>query len=589
MKTLLRLQHYMKGRKALLPCAMIFSFLSSIVGVLPFIFVWMIVQILFANTSYDQSLVYRYAYAAVICSVLSIILYYLSLCFSHLSAFRMESNMRKIAMARVVRMPLGFFDKHTSGKIRKVIDDNASITHSFLAHQLPDLAASITIPILITAIMFYFDWRLGLVCFLPMISSLSIMALMMNSSGKKFMISYMNSLEEMNTQAVEYIRGIPVLKVFQQSVYSFKNFHASIIRYKDIVLEYTRLWEKPMSLYVVLINSFVYFLVPVSILLISYGGSTANILLNLFFYVLISPLFSKSIVRSMYLNDAMSQASQAIDRLDELLDQKQMPISNDTQSIKSNNIVFDNVSFTYPGADKAAVDGLSFCVKQGSTLALVGASGSGKTSIARLISRFWDVDKGKISISGVDVRSIEPKELMSNISFVFQDAKLFKTTILNNILYAKPNASMEEVNRAVDLAQCRDIINKLPMGLDTIIGSKGTYLSGGEQQRISLARAILKDSPIVILDEATAFADPENEHLILKAFDKLTEGKTLILIAHRLSSVVDADNIILLNEGSILEQGRHDDLLRKAGSYSKMWIEYNESIKWTIKKEVCNA
>lgn len=579
----------MGKRKVLLPAAMLLSALSALAGMLPYILIWLIVRELLEHGEITSSgNVVTYAWWAAGMAVASIVLYFAALMSSHLAAFRVESNLRKEAMRQIVRMPLGFFDINTSGRIRKIIDDNAGVTHSFLAHQLPDLAATFLVPLVAAILIFVFDWILGLACIVPVIIAMLVMGFMMNAEGRQFMKSYMTSLEEMNTEAVEYVRGIPVVKVFQQTIYSFKNFHRCIMNYNKMVFGYTRMWEKPMSLYTVIINGFVFFLAPLAILLIGYSGNYASVLLNFFLFVLITPVFSQSIMKSMYLNQALGQASEAIGRLENLVAYEHLTVVEHPQPVKEFSIQFEKVSFSYPGANQKAVDDVSFTIPQGNTVALVGASGGGKTTIARLVPRFWEATEGKVLIGGINVREIAPEELMKYISFVFQNTKLFKTSLLENIKYGNPDATMEEVERAVDMAQCREIINKLPLGLNTKIGTEGTYLSGGEQQRIVLARAILKNAPIIVLDEATAFADPENVHLIQQALKELTKGKTVLMIAHRLSSITDADNILVIDKGKIAEQGTHANLLGKQGIYYHMWNEYQQSVRWTIGKEVSN-
>ena len=579
----------MGKRKVLLPAAMLLSALSALAGMLPYILIWLIVRELLEHGEITSSgNVVTYAWWAAGMAVASIVLYFAALMSSHLAAFRVESNLRKEAMRQIVRMPLGFFDINTSGRIRKIIDDNAGVTHSFLAHQLPDLAATFLVPLVAAILIFVFDWILGLACIVPVIIAMLVMGFMMNAEGRQFMKSYMTSLEEMNTEAVEYVRGIPVVKVFQQTIYSFKNFHRCIMNYNKMVFGYTRMWEKPMSLYTVIINGFVFFLAPLAILLIGYSGNYASVLLNFFLFVLITPVFSQSIMKSMYLNQALGQASEAIGRLENLVAYEHLTVVEQPQPVKEFSIQFEKVSFSYPGANQKAVDDVSFTIPQGNTVALVGASGGGKTTIARLVPRFWEATEGKVLIGGINVREIAPEELMKYISFVFQNTKLFKTSLLENIKYGNPDATMEEVERAVDMAQCREIINKLPLGLNTKIGTEGTYLSGGEQQRIVLARAILKNAPIIVLDEATAFADPENEHLIQQALKELTKGKTVLMIAHRLSSITDADNILVIDKRKIAEQGTHANLLGKQGIYYHMWNEYQQSVRWTIGKEVSN-
>jgi len=575
----------MTGRKAFLPLSLFLSALSALMGMAPYILIWFIIREFIIAGASSQVLIHTYALWAAGLAVGSIIVYFLALMSSHLAAFRAECNMRRYAMKKVVKMPLGFFDNNTSGRIRKVIDDNASITHSFLAHQLPDLAASIVMPITALVLIFVFDWRLGIACIAPVVIAMGLMNAMMGK-GRSFLKKYMDSLEDMNTEAVEYVRGIPVVKVFQQTVFSFKNFHNSIIRYRDMVFSYTKVWRKPMSAYIAIINGFTFFLVPVAILLIGHTGNYAMVILNMFLYILVAPVFSQSIMRSMNLTQAIGKAKEAIDRMNDLTSTAPLAEPDNPQKIKSNDVAFKNVSFSYPGADKKAVNNVSFNVSEGKSIALVGASGGGKTTIARLVPRFWDVDEGEVCIGGINVKDIAHKDLMEHISFVFQNTCLFKTSLLENIKYGNHDATMDEVNRAVDLAQCREIIDRLPDGLNTKIGTEGTYLSGGEQQRIALARAFVKNAPIVVLDEATAFTDPENEHLIQQALKKLTEGKTVLMIAHRLTSIQDADNILVVNKGGIAEQGTHNELLSQEGIYTKMWNEYKQSVKWTIGQEV---
>jgi ATP-binding cassette, subfamily B, bacterial IrtA/YbtP len=590
MNTLKKLQTYMEGRKALLPAALILSAISAIVGVMPYVLIWFIIRELFTTDSdISYHLIMFYGWWAVGAAIMSIILYFVALSLSHLAAFRVETNMRRFAMQKIIRMPLGFFNSNTTGRIRKIIDDNAGITHGFLAHQMPDLAATILMPLSVLVLIFMFDWRLGLACLVPVVFAMFTMSFMMSEKGKRFMNSYMTSLEEMNTEAVEYVRGIPVVKVFQQTVFSFKNFHNSIIKYKNMVTDYTKMWEKPMSAYTVMINGFVYFLVPVAILIINHSRNYTQTILNLFLYVLITPVFSQSIMRSMYLNQALGQASEAVNRIENLTKYALQSAPVNPKTINDHSIQFKNVSFSYPGSKKKAVEQVSFDIPEGKTTALVGASGSGKTTIARLLPRFWDADEGNIFIGQTSVKDIDHKELMAHISFVFQNTRLFKTSLLENIKYGKPSASIDEIENAVNMARCREIINSLPEGLNTKIGTEGTYLSGGEQQRIVLARAMLKNAPIVVLDEATAFADPENEHLIQKAFKELTKRKTVLMIAHRLSSVTSADNILVIDEGRIIEQGTHQELLEKQGIYANMWNEFQQSVNWKIKKEASYA
>jgi ATP-binding cassette subfamily B protein IrtB len=585
MKTLSKLQGYMGRRKALLPVAIVLSALGGLAGLAPFVFIWLIVRELLSGGDIGaQTQVISYAWWAAGTAVGGVVLYFGALMCSHLAAFRVESNIRKSAMRRIVGMPLGFFDSNTTGRIRKIIDDNASITHSFLAHQLPDMAGTALVPLLAVALIAAFDWRLGLACLVPVFTAMGIMAYTMNTRGREFMRQYMNLLEQMNTEAVEYVRGIPVVKVFQQTVYSFKNFYRTIMQYNHTATRYTRLWERPMTLYTVIINSFAYFLVPVAVILTGMGEGVGTVLVNLILFVLVTPVFSECVMKSMYIGQAFAQADEAVRRLDSLTDYPTLKETAEPVQPATYGITFSNVTFAYPGTDTDVLKNVTFTVQQGKRVALVGASGSGKTTIARLVPRFYDVDGGSVRIGGVDVRDISHKELMRTVSFVFQNPQLIKTTILENIVYGRPEATMEEVNRAVDMAQCREIIDRLPDGLNTVIGTEGTYLSGGERQRIALARAFLKDAPVIVLDEATAFADPENEHLMQAALRELTRGKTVITIAHRLTSVADADEILVIDNGRIAERGTHDTLLGMKGIYYNRWNEYCRAVNWTIEK-----
>ena len=585
MKTLSKLQGYMGRRKALLPVAIVLSALGGLAGLAPFVFIWLIVRELLSGGDIGtQTQVTSYAWWAAGTAVGGVVLYFGALMCSHLAAFRVESNIRKSAMRRIVGMPLGFFDSNTTGRIRKIIDDNASITHSFLAHQLPDMAGTALVPLLAVVLIAAFDWRLGLACLVPVFTAMGIMAYTMNTRGREFMRQYMNLLEQMNTEAVEYVRGIPVVKVFQQTVYSFKNFYRTIMQYNHTATRYTRLWERPMTLYTVIINSFAYFLVPVAVILTGMGEGVGTVLVNLILFVLVTPVFSECVMKSMYIGQAFAQADEAVSRLDGLTDYPTLKETAEPVQPATYGITFSNVTFAYPGTDTDVLKNVTFTVQQGKRVALVGASGSGKTTIARLVPRFYDVDGGSVRIGGVDVRDISHKELMRTVSFVFQNPQLIKTTILENIVYGRPEATMEEVNRAVDMAQCREIIDRLPDGLDTVIGTEGTYLSGGERQRIALARAFLKDAPVIVLDEATAFADPENEHLMQAALRELTRGKTVITIAHRLTSVADADEILVIDNGRIAERGTHDTLLGMKGIYYNRWKEYCRAVNWTIEK-----
>ena len=567
----------------MLPCSVVLSAVNGLLSLVPFIFLWLVVRtLLTADGNLADTPVWDYAIAAFVVSVANVLLYFAALMLSHLSAFRIETNMRRTAMERLMHVPLGFFDTQNTGRMRKIIDEDSSQTHTFVAHILPDVAGSVVAPIGIIVLLLAVDWQLGIAAMVPIVCAFGIMGYMMNPKNNDFQRMYLDAQEKMSAEAVEYVRGIPVVKVFQQTVFSFKRFHDSIINYRDLVIRYTLLWRMPMSAYTIAINAFAFLLVPTGIILIGHGGETAIIVSDMVLYVLIAPIIAANVMKAMHLSQNLFLANEAVDRLEKLTATPPLPESSKPEKAAAFDVSLRNVSFRYEAAERDAVSHIDLDIPQGKTVALVGASGSGKTTIARLIPRFWDVREGSLKIGGVDVRHMDKATLMRNVSFVFQNTRLFKTSILENIRYGNPDATIEQVNRAVDLSQSREIIERLPQGLDTVIGAEGTYLSGGEQQRIVLARAILKDAPIVVLDEATAFADPENEHLIRQAFAHLTCGKTVLMIAHRLTTVQDADNIVVVDKGRIAEQGTHQQLMEQATLYYKMWNEYQKSVAWKL-------
>ena len=573
----------MGGRKTLLPCSVVLSAVNGLLSLVPFIFLWLVVRtLLTADGNLADTPVWDYAIAAFVVSVANVLLYFAALMLSHLSAFRIETNMRRTAMKRLMCVPLGFFDTQNTGRMRKIIDEDSSQTHTFVAHILPDVAGSVVAPIGIIVLLLAVDWQLGIAAMVPIVCAFGTMGYMMNPKNNDFQRMYLDAQEKMSAEAVEYVRGIPVVKVFQQTVFSFKRFHDSIINYRDLVIRYTLLWRTPMSAYTIAINAFAFLLVPTGIILIGHGGETAIIVSDMVLYVLIAPIIAANVMKAMHLSQNLFLANEAVDRLEKLTATPPLPESSEPEKAAAFDVSLRNVSFRYEAAERDAVSHIDLDIPQGKTVALVGASGSGKTTIARLIPRFWDVREGSLKIGGVDVRHMDKATLMRNVSFVFQNTRLFKTSILENIRYGNPDATIEQVNRAVDLSQSRVIIERLPQGLNTVIGAEGTYLSGGEQQRIVLARAILKDAPIVVLDEATAFADPENEHLIRQAFAHLTRGKTVLMIAHRLTTVQDADNIVVVDNGRIAEQGTHQQLMEQATLYYKMWNEYQKSVAWKL-------
>ncbi len=581
MNILSKVKSYMGESRPLFTLSLLSSALYGLVSLAPFVLIWFVVRSVLTHNTVEGS-VYGYAFWVMGLTILSILLYFLALMLSHLSAFRVETNLRREAMAKVIRLPLGLLDSKLTGKMRKIIDEDSSATHTFIAHILPDLVASIMAPIGLLIMMFVFDWRFALISLVPLFIAFSIMGTMMNSSANNYQVQYLNAQEVMASEAVEYVRGIPVVKVFQQTVYSFKRFYDSILNYKKLVLHFTMLWQRPFTLYLVAINSFVFFLIPLSILFINQGEPIAMLISDLFLYILITPLFASQIMKVMYLQNNLNLLKQSFERIEKVTEGEVLEVLGEARGTDKADISFENVSFRYEGAKENALTNVNLTIREGETQALVGTSGGGKTTLARLVPRFWDCTEGVVKIGGVDVRQMKKEDLMNKVSFVFQNTKLFKISLRDNILYGKPNATEEELNRAIDLSQSREIIERLPNGLETKIGIEGTYLSGGEMQRIALARAFLKDAPIIVLDEATAFADPENEALIQQALRELMKGKTVLMIAHRLTTVQGLDRIAVLNKGQIIEQGSHDELLAKGQVYSSMWAEYQKSIEWHI-------
>lgn len=582
-----RFRPYMEDRAFLLPISLILSALSAILSIMPYVFVWLIVRLLLAS-NIEMASVMQYAWLAFGSALFSVVLYFLSLMSSHLAAFRVEIGMQRAGVKQIIDMPIGFFEKHASGKIRKIVNDGASTTHSFLAHQLPDMAGSVVSPIILVVLLFVIDWRMGLASIVPILLGFFSMSFMRSTKGREFQKQYYDALEEMSAESVEYVRGIPVVKTFGQSIHAFRRFYNSITRYKEMVYSYTMLWQNPMSFYTVIMQSTVFFLVPVAILLIGRGVAPANVIVDFIFYIMIAPIFSELLMKSMHFQQNMMIAKQAIDRFEALLDYPEMVLEEvastdaSVEKVLGNHIEFKNVAFTYDGTNKPAVNRVSFKVQPGETVALVGASGGGKTTLARLAARFWDVDAGEILVGGVNVKTIPKDDLMNQIAFVFQNTKLFKTSLRENIHFGKQGVEKNNIEKAIDLSQSREIVEQFPNGIDEVIGSKGVYLSGGERQRISIARAMVKDAPIVLLDEATAFADPENEHLIQNALKALSHGKTTLMIAHRLTTVQHLDRIIVVDNGEIKEEGNHDELIQQGGLYKSMWNEYQQSIAWKL-------
>ncbi len=558
---------------------MVLSGVSAVISLLPIIFIWFAISEVitsFPKIALTQGVIQN-ALLAVISAISSILIYTIALMFTHLSAFKIAKNMRKDTIKHLMKLPLGFFNSTQSGKLRKVVNDSAGATESYLAHQLPDIVGAFVTPICVVIILFVFDWKLGLISFIPLICAFTCMSFMMDKEQPVRLKQYQSALEDMNSEATEYVRGIPVVKTFNQSVFSFERFHNVITKYKDYVSAYSLRARYPMVMFQTFLASTPFFLVISSIFLISGHTDAQGFFLNFLFYLLFTPICSLMLMRIMWITQYSMLATDAVNRIEELLAAEPLAQPNSPKTPENFDIKF----FTYPNTDKKAIDGVSLEIKQGKTFAFVGPSGGGKSTLATLIPRFWDTDEGVVSIGGVDVRDIEEDVLMQNISFVFQSTNLYKASILDNLKEGKPNATLDEIHKALKAARCEDIIAKLPNGINTIYGTKGVYLSGGEAQRIALARAILKDAPIILLDEATAFTDPENEHQIQLAFNELTKGKTVLMIAHRLTTIKNADMIYVVDGGKIIESGTHDQLLANSGLYSDMWSEYNNTFMWS--------
>lgn len=567
------------------------SAVSMLFSMVPYICTWLVVRDLIAvapDWNAARSITW-YGWLAFATAVGGIVLYFIGLMCTHLAAFRTAANIRKQGMDRIMQAPLGFFDVNASGLIRGRLDAAAADTEMLLAHNLADIVGTITLFIAMLVLMFVFDWRMGCACLLAAVISILSMFAMMGGKNAQLMAEYQAAQDRMTKAGTEYIRGIPVVKIFQQTVWSFKAFQQAIEEYSTKAEHYQGdVCRVPQSINLTFTEGAFMFLIPVALFLAPgalINGSLARFITNFAFYAVFSAIISTALARIMFASGGMMLAHTALGRITQVMDAPTLSVPTQPKIPQGSQIAFRDVSFTYDGAQTPALSHVSFTAEPGQTVALVGPSGGGKTTAASLIPRFWDVNSGTVLVGGVDVRNIDPHVLMDKIAFVFQNSRLFKASIFENVRAARPDASRKQVLDALMAAQCGDILEKLPQGMETMIGTEGTYLSGGEQQRIALARAILKDAPIVVLDEATAFADPENEALIQKAFARLTRDRTVIMIAHRLSTVVGADKILVLNEGQIIEQGTHGELVAAGGLYTKMWTDYNQAIQWKIARE----
>ena len=564
----------------------ILSAISALIALVPYYFIWQVMREVLEvapNFSRAQNLTHN-GWMAVLFAVIAVLVYIAGLMCSHLGAFRIATNLRLQSMNHIVKLPLGFAEHFGSGKLRKIVNESSAATETYLAHQLPDRANALATPCGLLVLLFVFDWRLGLLSLAPVLLGFLIMMAMTGKEMQQKMKEYQNALDDMAGEAVEYVRGIPVVKTFGQTIFSFKKFKDSIDRYKVWVIAYTKQLRTPMMFYTAAINGVFVFLIA-GALLFTQDQVTTEFLLDLVFYIIITPIISVTLTRIMFQSENAMIVDDALQRIDSVLNLEPLKETAHPKHPKDGSVELEQVHFSYDG-EKEVLKGISISIPAGQTVAFVGPSGGGKTTLANLISRFFDPQSGTVRVGGVDVRNIPKEELMNTVSFVFQNSRLIKASIFENVRLGKPEATREEVMAALKNAQCDDILEKLPDGMDTVIGTKGVYLSGGEQQRIAIARVMLKNTPIIILDEATAFADPDNETRVQAAFSKLSQGKTVIMIAHRLSTVAGADQIYVVKGGQIAESGSSRELMERGGLFARMWKNYQTSVQWKVQKEV---
>lgn len=584
--TLSKLMHFAGNHKYYVYASCILAAMSAFIALVPFYDMWRILkEVLEVRPNFNEAIhIKSYGWHAVLFALLAMVFYIAALMCSHKAAFRVRTNMSTKMMEHIMKLPLGYVESQGSGKIRKIVMESSAATETFLAHNVPDKVVSKATPVGLLIMMAIFDWRLGLMSLIPAIIAFVLMfTAMMGPKMAEDMKQYQNALETMSSEAVEYVRGVPVVKTFGQTIFSFKRFKEAIDEYEKWTLDYTKSMMKPMVCFTTFANGIFAALIIAACLFVG-NQITDQFILNLFFYILITSILTTTLMKVAYAGESQMLVEDALNRMDSIMKVQPLPESKQTQIPNDASIDIENISFTYQDASTKAIDNLSMHIKSGEHVALIGPSGGGKTTVASLISRFWDVSEGNIKIGHVDVKNIEQKELMNQVSYVFQDSHLLKMSILENIRMSRPKASDEEVMQALKNAQCQDIIDKFPDGVHTVIGSKGVYVSGGESQRLSIARAFLKNAPILILDEATAFADPDNEVLVQKAFEKLSKNKTVVMIAHRLSTIINADCIYVLENGRIVESGKHEELLETKGVYEHMWHQYNQSVKWKVQK-----
>lgn len=581
-----RLLGYAGGHKILTFASWAMSACSALIALVPFWYIWKIIkEVLEVAPDFSQAQnLTHYGWMAVLFAVLSMLIYIGGLMCSHLSAFRIATNIRIHLTHHITTLPLGSIETFGSGKLRRIISETSGSAETYLAHQLPDKAKAIATAVGLLVLLFAFDWKLGILSLVPVALGFLIMAKMTGKSMQQKMTEYQNALAAMAGEAVEYVRGIPVVKTFGQTVFSFKRFKRTIEAYEKWAIAYTKELRTPMMFYTLAINSVFAFLIAAG-LIFTRNGVSSEFLLNLIFYIIITPVISLTLTKIMFLSENEMIVADALKRIDSVLELDPLTVDRNPVHPKDSSVKLQDVTFSYDGT-KNALEHISLSIEPGQTVAFVGPSGGGKTTLASMIARFFDPQNGRVLVGGADTRKIDKEELMDTVSFVFQNSRLIKASILENIRMGKPDATREEVMQALKSAQCMDIIEKFPGGLDTVIGSKGVYLSGGEQQRIAIARAMLKDAPILILDEATAFADPDNENKVQAAFSRLAKGRTVIMIAHRLSTVVNADRIFVLKDGRIAESGTCKELIAQGGLFHSMWNDYQQSVKWKVAKEV---
>ena len=581
-----RLMYYAGDHKYFTYASLVLAALSALIALVPFYYIWKIMkEVLEVRPNYSEAVhIKEYGWMAVAFALIAMVIYIAALMCSHKAAFRVQVNMRTAMMNHIMKLPLGYVESEGTGKIRKIVADSSAATETYLAHNLPDKVVSFATPVGLLAMMMVFDYRLGLISLIPAVIAFALMGtLMMGPKMAEDMKQYQNALETMSAEAVEYVRGVPVVKTFGQTVFSFKRFKNAIDEYEKWTLGYTKNMMLPMVAFTTSANG-IFAALIIAAYIFTGHGVTDKFILNIIFYILITSVLTVTLMKIAFAGESQLMVRDAINRMDGILNMKPLPEPADGQTPKDTSVELDKVVFSYAGADKNAVDGISLKIASGEHVAFVGPSGGGKTTLASLIARFWDVNSGAVKIGGVNVKDINSETLMNEVSYVFQDSRLLKMSILENIRMGRPGATDAEVMEALKNAQCMDIIEKFPDGVNTVIGSKGVYVSGGEAQRLSIARAFLKNAPILILDEATAFADPDNERQVQKAFEALSKDKTVIMIAHRLSTVTNADRIYVLADGRIAENGTHDELNSANGIYTHMWSEYNKSVKWKVGK-----